>query len=135
MTVVFCPECEHRLKLGARARIGQRIICPKCKANLEVVSLTPPELDFYIPNPATTPKKKSVAEVFCPECECCLKLGTRPRRGQQIICPECEAVLEVVSLDPLELDISTAEWKGKDRKSREQKWSGKEHAFHEEDEK
>jgi lysine biosynthesis protein LysW len=111
MTIAFCPDCECRLKLGNHPHMGQRITCPECEIKLEVVSLSPLELDVYIPEPTTITKKKTVAEAFCPECEHLLKLGTHPRKGQQLVCPECKTSLEVVSLSPLELDISTASWK------------------------
>jgi lysine biosynthesis protein LysW len=112
MTIAFCPECEHRLKLGTRPRMGQRVTCPECEVKLEVVSLNPLELDAYILETSNA-KKRTVAEVFCSECGHLLKLGTRPREGQQVICPECKTNLEVVSLSPLELEISMTSWKRK----------------------
>jgi lysine biosynthesis protein LysW len=124
MAIAFCPECEHRLKLNARPHIGLRAICPSCKANLEVVSLRPLELDVYVPGPTTTPRGKGVAAAFCPECEHRLKLGNHPHEGQQLICPVCKTDLEVVSLSPLELDVSMTRWKKKDRKPRGQKGRG-----------
>jgi lysine biosynthesis protein LysW len=112
--VTSCPECAHRLKLGARPHIGQRKTCSNCNANLEVVSLNPLLVDIYntqTPNRKAPDKKKIVAEGFCPYCDYAITLGTHPRRGQRIICPECRSPLEVVSLDPLELDISVGVWK------------------------
>jgi lysine biosynthesis protein LysW len=46
MTTTFCPECEHSLNLGAQPYEGQQVICPECRARLEVVSLKPLELDW-----------------------------------------------------------------------------------------
>jgi lysine biosynthesis protein LysW len=115
MTVIaFCPECHQRLKLGARPRIGQRSVCSRCNTHLEIVGLSPAELDIYdifLPRPGLTTERKIVAEAFCPGCDHSLKLGTHPRRGQQFICPECQTYLEVVSLNPLELDIPMSVWK------------------------
>jgi lysine biosynthesis protein LysW len=114
-TIALCPECNQRLKLGARPHIGQRSVCFRCNTHLEVVGLSPPELDIYdiyLPRPAAIEKKKGAVETFCIECDHSLKLGTHPRRGEQFICPECQTHLEVVSLNPLELDIPSVIAKG-----------------------
>ncbi len=50
----LCPECDSSLKLGTHPRRGQPITCPECEALLEVVSLSPLELD----TPITTRKKR-----------------------------------------------------------------------------
>jgi lysine biosynthesis protein LysW len=112
--VTLCPECAHRLKLGARLHVGQRKICSNCNANLEVASLNPLVLDTHdtqTPNRRAAEKKKVVAEGFCPNCDYAFSFGPHPRQGQRIICPECRSPLEVVGLDPLELDISVGVWK------------------------
>ena len=114
MTITaFCPECYQRLKLGARPRIGQRSVCSRCNTHLEIVALSPPELDVsdILPGSDAIAKKRGVVETLCVECDHSLKLGTHPRRGQQLVCPECQAQLEVVSLNPLELDIPMTAWK------------------------
>lgn len=41
---------------------------------------------------------------FCPECEEKIVLNPHAKLGQTLICPGCEADLEVIGLDPLELD-------------------------------
>ena len=41
----------------------------------------------------------------CPECEAELTLDD-PIAGEIVPCPDCGADLEVVSLDPLELDLA-----------------------------
>jgi transcription initiation factor IIE alpha subunit len=46
MAIAFCPECEEGVSLGPRPRIGQRVTCPHCNAELEVVDLSPVELDW-----------------------------------------------------------------------------------------
>ncbi|MBC7251603.1 MAG: lysine biosynthesis protein LysW [Anaerolineae bacterium] len=51
MAVAFCPDCGHRIKLGAGTREGQLIMCPNCDAELEVISLNPPELDWAYVEP------------------------------------------------------------------------------------
>ena len=40
----------------------------------------------------------------CPMCKSNINLRHKPWKGQFIDCPSCEAVLEVVRLNPLELD-------------------------------
>ena len=113
-TAVFCPDCGNRLKLGAHPRNGQRKICPGCGTRLEIVSVNPLILDAHdinVPSPRTIPRKKMVVESLCPECDHSLRLGSHPREGQQAVCPGCRTHLEVVSLDPLELDIPMALWK------------------------
>ncbi|KPK88755.1 MAG: hypothetical protein AMJ88_18480 [Anaerolineae bacterium SM23_ 63] len=42
----YCPECDVTINLGKSPRKGQRIICFKCGSQLEVVGLSPIELDW-----------------------------------------------------------------------------------------
>ena len=44
----------------------------------------------------------------CPECEAEIKLE-KPLRGEIIVCPDCGTELEVVSENPLELDVAPQE--------------------------
>ncbi len=46
MSSALCPDCEEGIDLGSRVRIGQRISCPHCGADLEVVEVSPVELDW-----------------------------------------------------------------------------------------
>jgi lysine biosynthesis protein LysW len=41
---------------------------------------------------------------FCLYCEDPINLGSRPTEGQMVTCSNCGAQLEVLNLDPLELD-------------------------------
>jgi len=41
---------------------------------------------------------------FCLECERKLDLGNNPQVGQRIKCEYCEVQLEIINIDPLELD-------------------------------
>ena len=41
----LCVECDAELNLTERARIGQRVVCPSCGVQLEVISARPLELD------------------------------------------------------------------------------------------
>ena len=50
-----------------------------------------------------TPPIKSF-NAYCPECDARITLRKEPELGQRLVCPECDEPLEVVELDPLELD-------------------------------
>ncbi len=41
---------------------------------------------------------------FCLDCDRIIDLGATPAQGQRIRCPACEVVLEIINLEPLELD-------------------------------
>lgn len=41
----------------------------------------------------------------CVECDEEIEINDRPRRGLRVICPSCGAQLEVVSTNPIELDL------------------------------
>ena len=41
-----CPYCEERVNVSGTPRLGQKITCPHCGENLEVVNLHPLELDY-----------------------------------------------------------------------------------------
>jgi lysine biosynthesis protein LysW len=42
----LCVECDAELNIGGRVRIGQRIVCPSCGVQLEVISARPLEVDI-----------------------------------------------------------------------------------------
>ncbi len=42
----------------------------------------------------------------CPECEAEIHVDDDVDKGETIRCEECEAMLEVVGLDPIELDLA-----------------------------
>jgi hypothetical protein len=46
MAIALCPDCEEGISVGPRPRIGQRVTCPHCNAELEVVEINPLELDW-----------------------------------------------------------------------------------------
>lgn len=43
--------------------------------------------------------------VCCPECEAAIDVEDDFEEGQTVDCPECDARLEVVSTNPLVLDV------------------------------
>ena len=46
MAFAYCPDCAGRIYLGRRPQIGQPAVCDYCNADLEVVGLNPPQLDW-----------------------------------------------------------------------------------------
>jgi len=46
-----CPECDAPVPLGANPGIGQRAVCPNCRARLTVISLNPLDLDWAFEEP------------------------------------------------------------------------------------
>lgn len=45
----------------------------------------------------------------CPSCGTFIQVGGKPKMGQQMVCSACDSVLEVVWLDPIELDWAYAD--------------------------
>ena len=115
MKEAFCPECNKRLKVGAHPYLDQRLRCSSCETNLAVVSLSPLELDVALlyRQAKRTNKKPRTVEIPCPECEAEIKLNAHAHVGQQLRCPACQTTVEVVSVDPLDLDLAltTGAWK------------------------
>ena len=44
--------------------------------------------------------------VECPECAAVLELEDGIEEGEIIVCPDCGVELEVVSVDPLEIEVA-----------------------------
>lgn len=49
--------------------------------------------------------RRGWAMVCCPECEAAIDVEDDIEEGQTVDCPECDARLEVVSTNPLVLDV------------------------------
>jgi alpha-aminoadipate carrier protein LysW len=45
MARAYCPECDGRIVLES-AEVGQKLTCPHCDADLEVIGVEPLELDW-----------------------------------------------------------------------------------------
>ncbi len=45
-----------------------------------------------------------MAQATCPSCGEDINISSKPKMGQKVICPECGNELEIVWLDPIELD-------------------------------
>ena len=47
MATTYCPDCDGRIVLSD-IRLGQKLVCPHCDTQLEVIALEPLELDWAI---------------------------------------------------------------------------------------
>ncbi len=45
-----------------------------------------------------------MATAFCPACDEEVKLSGKPKIGQTLTCPHCGEELQVIEVDPVELD-------------------------------
>lgn len=43
-----CPDCDAPIARRSKARVGQLIECQECGAALEVISVSPFEVDYYL---------------------------------------------------------------------------------------
>jgi lysine biosynthesis protein LysW len=46
-TTAECPDCGERVPVRAPVELGQRVVCPNCLADLEVVETVPLEVDWH----------------------------------------------------------------------------------------
>ena len=46
MENVYCPDCDGKIVINPRVQLGQKLVCPHCDAELEVISADPVELDW-----------------------------------------------------------------------------------------
>ena len=46
MASAYCPDCDEKIVFNPHARVGQKLVCPHCDADLEVLSTDPLELDW-----------------------------------------------------------------------------------------
>jgi len=42
----YCPDCDEKIVIQPEPRLGQRLNCPYCDADLEVINVDPLELDW-----------------------------------------------------------------------------------------
>ncbi|MBN1876649.1 MAG: hypothetical protein JXA33_20655 [Anaerolineae bacterium] len=68
------------------------------------------------------------AKAICPSCGEWVKLPDHPKIGQKVTCLQCEADLEVIEVDPVELD-----WAYMEGKLDEENWDDDEDWDEEED--
>jgi len=67
--------------------------------------------------------------VFCIDCDQPIKLDARPKVGQLITCAHCGAELEVIDVDPIELD-----WAYFEPEEEDEDWEGDEEDYDDDDE-
>lgn len=101
-----CPECGQRLKQRGGLHPGQRLTCPACEMELVVVGSHPPKLAARSADDDFKPKHAFDGRTTCPECNIRLRITANVRAGQRLRCTACGSILEVVSLNPLELDLA-----------------------------
>ncbi len=104
MKGVSCPECEFPIKFGARQLVGQRIVCPSCRTTLVIKNSDNGDNELTLVS--VQQKKRMNIEVGCPDCEEPIWLGSSPHVGQPVTCTNCKTELEVISIDPIEVDIA-----------------------------
>jgi lysine biosynthesis protein LysW len=46
MASAYCPDCDEKIVLNPHVRLGQKLACPHCAADLEVIGVDPLELDW-----------------------------------------------------------------------------------------
>jgi alpha-aminoadipate carrier protein LysW len=46
--MAWCPECRHSIEVSKSVKLGANIECPECGTMLEVISLSPLELDYAL---------------------------------------------------------------------------------------
>ena len=46
MATALCPDCDQKIVIGPKPKKGQWVSCPHCNADLEIISLSPLELDW-----------------------------------------------------------------------------------------
>ncbi len=46
MAMAICPSCEGEIKLAQKIELGQKVRCPHCFEDLEVIETNPIELDW-----------------------------------------------------------------------------------------
>jgi hypothetical protein len=48
--LAVCPSCAIKVDIGQKPYFGHRIVCPDCKAALEIIQVNPPLLDWLFDN-------------------------------------------------------------------------------------
>jgi lysine biosynthesis protein LysW len=51
MAIAFCPDCEEPIRISVQPKVGQRLTCRSCGAELEVIETSPLELDWAYDGP------------------------------------------------------------------------------------
>jgi lysine biosynthesis protein LysW len=46
MATAICLDCGRKILIGPKPKRGQLVACPHCNAEMEIISLSPLELDW-----------------------------------------------------------------------------------------
>ena len=46
MASTYCPDCDGRTEFNPHAVVGQKVTCPHCDSDFEVINVEPLELDW-----------------------------------------------------------------------------------------
>ena len=105
-----CPVCGGKIKVDNRPRLGQRYNCRWCSSLLEVTEIVPFELescydeeDYVVAHRNGGKAKGNIPA--CPVCTSDVRTHQKPKLGDLLPCPSCEMQLEVVGINPVELDL------------------------------
>ena len=60
----FCLDCDREIDLGPDPQVEQRIRCPHCEVELEVINLEPLELDWIYERDSNNFKLVFIEEQF-----------------------------------------------------------------------
>jgi hypothetical protein len=52
MVITFCLNCNNSLQLESELTISQRVTCPHCQIEFEIINLDPLELDWVYDGPS-----------------------------------------------------------------------------------
>lgn len=47
MARVYCPDCDGKITVNPHVKLGLKLVCPNCDADLEVISVDPLEIDWF----------------------------------------------------------------------------------------
>lgn len=105
-----CPVCGSKIKVHHKPKLGQRYSCRWCISLLEVTEIVPLELEScYDEEVTAVPRrngdKKKGNILTCPICTSKVRMHQKPRLGDRLLCPSCETQLDVVGVNPVELDL------------------------------
>ena len=85
MVDAFCPK--HKIKYGGQVHPGEKLECPRCKAEREQNSKPAPVAVQTPPKPAAPPAIAMI-DAFCPKHK--IKYGGQVRPGEKLECPKCK---------------------------------------------
>jgi lysine biosynthesis protein LysW len=60
--VVTCRSCGREIRLRRGPQLGQRLACPACGTQLEVIGLTPLEVDWAFDQPIGEAVSETMSE-------------------------------------------------------------------------